>query len=76
METEDLILPDYEEMYDKYHAQLEDRFGGKQHLHMMHTETETHDVCRCGAQRPDLGESWTVKYQEQVASLFAGLGEE
>ena len=46
------------------------------HLHMMHTEAETHDICRCGATRPKLGESWTVKYQEQVASLFAGLGEE
>lgn len=29
METEDLILPDYEEMYDKYHAQLEAIFNEK-----------------------------------------------
>ena len=30
METEDLILPDYEEMYDKYHAQLEAIFTGEE----------------------------------------------
>ena len=41
------------------------------HLHIMHTETETHDICRCGAQRSELGEAWTVAYEDQVAWIFA-----
>lgn len=59
--------------FDK--TKLTNRGTMNNHLHMMHTEAETHDICRCGATRPKLGESWTVKYQEQVAALFAGLGE-